>query len=377
MHKITFYPLGNADCCKIDISNGKKLLFDYAHTRSSEDEDDPRIDLAKTLREDLKEAERDYFDVVAFTHADDDHIRGSSDFFYLEHAEKYQGDDRIKIKELWVPAAMIMEEGAEDEARILRAEARYRLKQGKGIRVFSRPERLKEWLEKEGLTIEKRKDLITDAGQLIPGFNKSSEGVELFVHSPFAAHVDDKLEDRNESALILHATFKVEDRETKFMFIGDSTHEILTDIVKITKSHKREDRLKWDIYDIPHHCSYSALSSEKGKDKTDPVEEVKWLLKQGSKGGILVSCSDPIPDNDKNTQPPHRQAANYYKEVAGNIEGDFKVTMEHPKVSSPEPLIIQIDKNGATLKKSIIGGSAAVISRSAPRAGITYDSTLS
>ena len=239
MHKITFYPLGNADCCKIDISNGKKLLFDYAHTRSSEDEDDSRIDLAKTLKEDLKEAERDYFDVVAFTHADDDHIRGSSDFFYLEHAEKYQGDDRIKIKELWVPAAMIMEEGAEDEARILRAEARYRLKQGKGIRVFSRPERLKEWLGKEGLTIEKRKDLITDAGQLIPGFNKSSEGVELFVHSPFAAHVDDKLEDRNESALILHATFKVEDWETKFMFIGDSTHEILTDIVKITKSHKK------------------------------------------------------------------------------------------------------------------------------------------
>ncbi len=206
MHKLTFYPLGNADCCKIDLSNDQKLLFDYAHTRDGEDENDTRIDLAKVLREDLEADERDYFDVVAFTHADDDHIRGSSDFFYLEHAKKYQNGGRINIKELWVPAAMITEEGSEDEARILRSEARFRLKQGKGIRVFSRPERLKEWLEKEGLTIEDRKSLITDAGQLVPGFDKSTEGVEFFVHSPFAAHVNDKLEDRNESSLILHAT---------------------------------------------------------------------------------------------------------------------------------------------------------------------------
>lgn len=369
MHKITLHPLGNADCCKIDLSSGKKLLFDYAHTRSSESDDDPRIDLARVLREDLKESGRDYFDVVAFTHADDDHIRGSSDFFYLEHADKYQGKDRIKIKELWVPAAMITEEGAEDEARILRAEARYRLEKGKGIRVFSRPERLKDWLEKKGLTIEQRESLITDAGRLVPDFEKSTEGVEFFVHSPFAAHVDDKLEDRNESALILHATFQVDSQETKFMLIGDSTHEILTDIVKITKAHKREARLQWDVYDIPHHCSYLALSDEKGKEKTEPVEEVKWLLDQGRKRGILVSCSDPIPNNDKNSQPPHRQAAKCYKDVAESIEGDFKVTMEHPKVSKPETLIIQIDKAGAMLKKSIIGGSAAVISRSAPRAG--------
>jgi hypothetical protein len=75
MHKVTFHPLGNADCCRIDLDNGKKLLFDYAQTRPADDENDPRIDLAKELWEDLKSAKRDYFDVVAFTHADDDHIR--------------------------------------------------------------------------------------------------------------------------------------------------------------------------------------------------------------------------------------------------------------------------------------------------------------
>lgn len=373
MHKLTFYPLGNADCCKVDLSNGKKLLFDYAHCQEGEDEDDPRVDLAKVLQEDLENAKRDYFDIVAFTHADDDHIRGSSEFFYLEHAEKYQSNDRIKIKELWVPAAMIIEEGLQDEARILRSEARFRLKSGKGIRVFSRPERLKKWLEQEGLTIEERKHLITDAGKLVPDFDKFDQGVEFFVHSPFAVHVDDKLEDRNESALILHATFIVDGEETKFWIIGDSTHEVLSDIVNVTKKKNRIERIKWDIYDIPHHCSYLALSSEKGDKKTKPVPGVKWLLDQGLDKGVLVSCSDPIPEDDENPLPPHRQAANYYKDVAKQMDGEFKITMEHPDSSNPEPLEIIIDKWGATIKKTILSGGAVAINRPAHRAGLFYD----
>lgn len=369
MHKMTFYPLGNADCCKIDLDNGKKLLFDYADMHDDEDGNDLRINLAKVLREDLKDSKRDDFDVVAFTHADDDHIHGFSDFFFLEHAEKYQGQDRVKIKSLWVPAAIITEEGAEDEARILRAEARYRLKNGNGIRVFSRPDRLKDWMKDNGLSLEDRKNLITDAGQLIPGYDKSTDGIELFVHSPFAFRLEDRLEDRNEDSLILHATFSIDGQETKAMIIGDSTHEVLTDIVNISKAHKRENRLKWDIYDIPHHCSYLALSSEKGKEKTEPVTEVKWLLNQGLNKGKLIACSDPIPSNDENSQPPHQQAANYYKEVAEKIGGEFKVTMEHPKRSKPEPLTITIDNCGATIEKIIVGGGSMAVGSRPPRAG--------
>jgi hypothetical protein len=28
MHKLTFFPLGNADCCRNDSEAGKKILFD-------------------------------------------------------------------------------------------------------------------------------------------------------------------------------------------------------------------------------------------------------------------------------------------------------------------------------------------------------------
>jgi hypothetical protein len=136
MHKLTAFPLGNADTTRIDLANGKKLLIDYAHVSDPTNKDDKRIDLKKVLRQDLKDAKRDYYDVVAFSHLDKDHICGSTDFFYFEHSTKYQSADRIKIAELWVPAAVLVEEECSGDAETIQDEARHRFKAGKGIRVF-------------------------------------------------------------------------------------------------------------------------------------------------------------------------------------------------------------------------------------------------
>ena len=369
LHKLTFYPLGNADCCLIDLENGQKILFDYANVGDSDNSDDLRIDLPEKLREDLEEAEKDTYDVVAFTHADEDHIKGFSEFFYLEHAQKYQDDDRVEIGELWVPAAIILETSpSTEDHRILRAEARHRLKEGTGIRVFSKPELLEDWLKEQELELEDRKDLITNAGQTVPGYDKSSEGVEFFVHAPFSDSIEDDVIERNDAALVVQATFKCENEDTLLILGSDINHEVWNDIVRVTKHYNREDRLKWDVFKISHHCSYTALSDTKGTTETAPVEKVKWLFEQGEDKAILVSTSDPIPTGNT-TQPPHRQAANYYKEVAKGIKGEFKVTMEHPKKSEPKPLVITIDSSKATIKKQTAGAAASISSHRAPRAG--------
>ena len=208
MSKLTFYPLGDADCCLVDLPSGKKMLVDYANVRDPLDRYDLRIDLVNELTDDLRDARRDHYDIVAFTHIHDDHICGASQFFWLEHAQRYQGLWRKKIRELWVPAAAITEEGVKEESRIIRAEARHRLRQGKGIRIFSRPERLEAWLWDNGLTLASRRHLIVDAGQLVPGFTKEgSEAIEFFVHSPHARRMDGGLEDRNADLLVFQATF--------------------------------------------------------------------------------------------------------------------------------------------------------------------------
>jgi hypothetical protein len=373
---LTFHPLGNADCTRIDLADGQRLLIDYADMRNPDDPWDKRIDLPAELKKDLRAAKRNYYDIVCFTHLDDDHCCGSDDFFWLDHALKYQGEGRIKIRELWVPAGAILEDGCQDSARIIRQEARYRLKKGTGIRVFSRPAQLKEWLRANGLTLDSRAHLITDAGQLVPGYSTSGpERVEFFIHSPFAWRLNEnEVIDRNQDSVVFQATFLEGGRKTYSLFMSDIDYTTIELIVKTTKRKKNEERLLWDVFKIPHHCSYTAIGLEKGDDETKPTDEVKWLCEsQGHERHTMMSTSKSMPvkgsDEDKDVQPPHRQAGAYYKRVAAAKDGQFKVTMDLPSASNPKPTTIEIDDRGARLLTvSATVGAASIISTPA-RAG--------
>jgi len=377
MHKMTFFPLGNADSCLIDLDNGKKILFDFGDEGDPEDLADKRIDLCATLRENMEDAGKASYDILAITHLDNDHTCRADTYFYLDHARKYQADDRFKIDVLWVPAGVITESrnGLCDGAKALQAEARYRLKEGYGIRIFSRPAALRKWLEDNGLTLESRQHLISDAGQLAPELNIAADGVEFFVHSPFAWRQDGALFDRNRDSLVMQATFDVSGSNTRAILGSDCAHDAWTEIVDITKYHKREVRLAWDIFKLPHHCSYKTIGPDRGIDKTKPVDNVKWLFEtKGNERCIIISPSDPIPikgsEADESSQPPHRQAKNYYVEnVVEPKDGEWKVTMEHPRISRPEPIKIEITATGATLQKRILVGASAATTVRAPRAG--------
>ena len=378
MNKLTFFPLGNADCCRIDLADGQKLLFDLAATRDPSDSHDRRIDLPKELRDDLRKAGRNHYEVVAFTHLDKDHYTGVSDFFHLQHSRKYQGQGRVRIETLWVPAAAIIEEDLEEEeARIIQREARFRLKQGKGIRVFSRPEGLTDWLASQGLTVRDRARFITDAGQLVPEFTIRHDGVEFFAHSPFASRLEDGTTvDRNRESIMVQATFICGNTFSKLILGSDVDHVALADIARITCQKGNEARLEWDIFKLPHHCSYLSLGPEKGTSKTKPVPEVQWLFEeQGRQRGIAVSTSKPIPTSDE-IQPPHMEAAAYYREVLRALGGEFIVTMEHPSQSKPDKLEIAINDTGATVLKRVISAPAIATTNRPPRAGCEYGESL-
>lgn len=368
MTNITFYPLNNADTTFIELPNGRTILVDYAHCKSGEEDCEPVIDLKETLLKKLRSLELKEIDTVLFTHADADHVRNASDFFWLEHAKAYQTDDRIKIKELWVPASFILEEGLEDSSRVIRQEARHRLKQGAGVRVFSYPQQLEAWLVANGLTLAARSNLITDAGNLAPGFTLANDEVEFFVHSPFAHRDGEELQSRNDGSVFMQATFEHGGRKTKFMLGADTENEVLAEIVRITKLKGREDRLEYDIFKLPHHCSYGVLSDEKGTHETVPDPEVLELFEKGNYGLTIVSPSKPIPNEDT-VQPPHVQAARFYRKLAARKYGQFIVTMEYPDVSGPQPLEMTISEVGAQVVRIRKPVGAAIASAAAPRAG--------
>jgi hypothetical protein len=370
---ITFFPIGNADTCRLDLADGRKVLVDYADMLDRSEPCDKCCDLPAELKSDLAAFRRDYFDVVCFSHLDLDHVKGASDFFWLEHAAAYQGPERIKIKEMWVPAAALTESNIDGDARLIRQEARYRLKEGKGIKVFSRPECLKDRLAEWGLTVEQRAECIVDAGKYVPGFSLvGPEKVQFFVHSPFASIRDERgMEERNADSIMFQATFLEGGAEVYGLFGADVNHETLSQIVQTTKWHKNEDRLLWDVLKLFHHCSYLSLSPDKGVDETTPVPDVKWLFEtQGRDGCIIVSPSRPMPEKgskeDADVQPPHRQSGNYYKRVVSPKYGDFKVTMESPNRNLPKPMKVEITARGARLAlalPSAIGTATSTTAR--------------
>jgi proteasome lid subunit RPN8/RPN11 len=295
---ITAFPLGNADSVRIDLADGRKVLIDFGNQGNPDDPADLRCDLAAEIRTDLRKLKRDNLNVVCFTHLDADHCDGASDFFHLRHADKYQGEGRIKIDELWVPSAAITEDGLDDCARVIRQEARYRLKEGKGIRVFSRPDLLKEWASKNNVNLEARSHLIVDAGKLVPGFSKDGpEKAEFFVHCPFAWRTNEnELVERNQDSIVFQVTFKEDGVESYALFASDVDYETLSLIVQTSKTHRNEHRLLWDFMKLPHHCSYTALGPDRGTEETKAVPDVKWLFEtQGNRGAYIVSTSKPIP----------------------------------------------------------------------------------
>ncbi|ENU30781.1 MULTISPECIES: hypothetical protein [Acinetobacter] len=381
-HKVIFYPVGNGDTSQIILNNGRRILMDYRHQKKGENTSEPVIDLKTRLKKELDDADRDYFDVVAFTHADDDHICGSTEFFELEFATKYQGNGRIKISELWVPAAMLLEktdnDHRSDEFVILRQEARHRLLEGEGIRVFSKPSELTDWLspklKERGESSNARDHLFVDAGTLVPTFSLFKDGVEFFCHSPFIKHCAGGDIVRNQASLIFNIRFNADDNIYDYLAVGDADSCDLDDIVSITKYHQNDDRLAWDLFNIPHHCSYKALNAQdKGVDETDPTPLVQELLEMGKADAYLVSSSHPIRDDKdsyRQVQPPHIQAYNTYNKYLKKIKGrKFLVTMQEPNEQKPEPLTFEVTSGGISFIRTTNIGAPSLITSVPPRAG--------
>jgi len=78
----------------------------------------------------------------------------------------------------------------------------------------------------------------------------------------------------------------------------------------------------------------------------------------------MISTSYPIPEkgsaDDNDAQPPHRQAANYYKQVRDLLDGEYAVTMERPSRARPRVTEIVIQGTGAKLLAATVAPAAAI-----------------
>lgn len=228
-------------------------------------------------------------------------------------------------------------------------------------------------IKERGEAASARDHLFIDAGTIVPGFTLAKDGVEFFCHSPFIKHCDDGDIIRNSAALVFNVRFNADGAIYDYLEVGDAEYCDLEDIVSITQYHKNEDRLVWDLFNIPHHCSYRALNDEKGERETVLMPLVKDLLLMGKPDAYIVSCSKPIPDVKdlyEQVQPPHIQARKAYERYLKEVGGrKFLVTMEEPNANKPEPIIFEIGGGGVTWKRSASIGAPAILASRPPRSG--------
>ena len=102
MAKITFYPLGNADSAVIEFADGRLMVNDYfCPDPGTREEDDKRAVMSDELDKILKDKDRGYFDAVAFSHRDRDHVEGAEKYFKMKHAPDNEDYGTVEIRELW------------------------------------------------------------------------------------------------------------------------------------------------------------------------------------------------------------------------------------------------------------------------------------
>ena len=261
MFEMFFFPLGNADTTRITSPQGRRFLFDFAPLAASDGE----FGLEEDIRNDLRRAGKDGVDVLCITHLDDDHCRYFEEVFHLEHSASHQGNGRLRIENLWVPAMAIIETGLKEEsARQVQKEARHRLRKGTGIVVFSAPEALDDWLRSEGIDPASRRACIRYAGELVLDWSLHRDGIEFFVHSPLSWRQDEQGKEiaRNSASVVLQVVMRAGGTDTRLFLGADVDSEDLAEVVKSTRQHDNDERLGWDVLKLFHHCSYKSLNKD-------------------------------------------------------------------------------------------------------------------
>jgi beta-lactamase superfamily II metal-dependent hydrolase len=349
---LTYYPLGNAQTMQLELNNKKRILFDFASKHDSKDASDKRCKVVDEF-DGVKK-----FDVVLFTHAHEDHVKGAAEFFNMEYSGK--NDEGVKIEELWLSSAFVTDNPSCEDSRVIRQEARARLKAGEAVKVFGHSKELSEWLEGAGITEDSVEHLIIHAGHNI--LHDLGDEVSFFLHAPFSDDCDD-VTDKNDPSVVMQVRLSNGERETNLFITGDVTCKVLDEIVSRTCENNNEEYLKWDLYDIPHHCSDTGLCMEKTDEEVVPMENIKWLLQQSGTNAHMVASCNPLSESD--TPPPSAEAVEVY-ETYSKEDVTFRITMETPKESAPKPMMFTINENGITYKPST---SHAFLSAPAPRAG--------
>lgn len=376
-HNIKFYPVENADNALIKLSDNTTIQIDCQIRNDEEKSNGDKIyDVKKDLIKELQKDDNNipFVDLFVQTHPHKDHCLGFEGNYYCGNPNDYSDSNReneeIIIGELWV-TKIIFNNDVCDQAKALRKEAKRRRNL-----FYENPTEANKYGNRIHIIgynqdDEKVDGLCYKPSDLINEFNgKKSDYLEVFIHAPFKSDVVKKTAyiEKNATSIVFQASLKMgknEDIKSKVIFGGDADHYIWEKVLRKTEDQGREERLEWDIFLAPHHCSWSFFNDRPYDENKEPKDYALDFLDKRNPNAYVVASSVKVEDNDKN--PPHYHAMKEYKKKVG--DGYFRNTSV-TKGSAPKPLEFSITDSGAKLIKSEVAASGIITSNPTPRAGI-------
>ena len=376
-HIIKYYPVGNADCTLIKLDSGKtiivdcQILSDLTDGHGKQIMFDVKADLLKELKKDA--IGRPFVDLFISTHPHDDHCKGFAGNFYhgdVANYDKEKNKDEIIIEELWITPRGIKNNLAAP-AEEVRKEAKRRQKLYDDDPDFKGSNG--NYLRIIGYDKDKEFDnrYCYVPGVLVTSVHETNlSWLEIFIHAPFKEDVETskKNDDKNATSVVVQFGFKIEgysEYRSRVLMGGDAEYEIWQHI--LDNSKQNEDRLKWNIFLAPHHCSWSFFNESDNKKEIKPSAEAILSMQFDNKAHIVAS-SNEIKSCDGN--PPCYEAQQEYIKRLKSGSSHFLNTATHCKVGSiPQPIVFKINEYGKRLSGNTTIAGTSSISNPAPRAG--------
>jgi ribonuclease BN (tRNA processing enzyme) len=378
IHKIKIYPVDNADTTLIKMDDKSTILIDCQIRACEENSNGITVyDVKKDLLEEIQKdsANNPFIDLFVLSHPHKDHCLGFGNNFYCGNPDEYVKSNRDKneiiIGELWV-TQMVFSNDICEEAEPIRKEAKRRKKlfeenpsvanqQGNRLRIIG--------YNDQDITVD---GLHYVPGNTITAINgKTSDLCSFFIHAPFKSDlVQGKAEkDHNSTSIVFQISFRTEkvgEIKAKVVFGGDADHYVWEKVLEKSEKNNNQDKLEWDIFLCPHHCSWTFFNDTPYEDNVDPKDYSLKFLDYRLEDANVVASSVKIEDNDIN--PPHYSAKEQYENKVG--KANFRNTSINESETAPKPLIYLIDSSGIKLSKTLVSVTTGILSNNTPRAGI-------
>ena len=103
----------------------------------------------------------------------------------------------------------------------------------------------------------------------------------IIYHSLFMAPFKSDLvkgkadKDHNATSIVLQARFTAKkdgDVISKVMFSGDADHYVWDKVKEKSEENDNSDKLEWDLFLAPHHCSWAFFNDTPYKDHKEPKD---------------------------------------------------------------------------------------------------------